>query len=139
RRRHTMMTALRYPGAPRLTIAVVVPLVLVPLVDATQGWRKVGRTSAVLDGTPLEDARITGRLATSVDYYGGYVVDAIDENSEFYASGQANLTSAFEAERAAQAGDEDSAGSAGGAGQGATDAHGLASPEPSGPGGGPGG
>ncbi|WP_022918053.1 metallophosphoesterase family protein [Ruania albidiflava] len=131
--RETMKNALRQPGVPPLTIAVVVALVLVPLVDATRGSGNVGRTSAVLDGTPLEDARITGRLATIVDYYGGYVVDAIDKNSEFYAGVQANLTSAFEAERAAQAGDEDSAGSADGAGEDATDAHGLSSPEPSEP------
>src|SRR5699024_6096637 len=45
-----------------------------------------GRTSPVLAGTPLENARITGRLATLVDYYGGMVRDAIQENDEFYAA-----------------------------------------------------
>ncbi|WP_277051296.1 metallophosphoesterase family protein [Ruania albidiflava] len=137
--RETMKSALRQPGVPPLTIAVVVALVLVPLVDATRGSGNVGRTSAVLDGTPLEDARITGRLATIVDYYGGYVVDAINENSEFYASVQANLTSAFEAERAALASGDDAAGPAGGADEDATDAHGLSSPEPTETGAGAGG
>ncbi len=128
--RETMKNAFRQPGVPPLAVAVVVALVLVPLVDATRGSGNVGRTSDVLDGTPLEDARITGRLATIVDYYGGYVVDAIHKNSEFYAAVQANLTSAFEAERAAQATEEGAAGPADGAGEDATDAHGLSSPVP---------
>lgn len=109
--RETMKNALRQPGVAPLTMAVVVAVTLVPLVDATRSSGNVGRTSAVLDGTPLEDARITGRLAPIVDYYGGFVVEAIDKNSEFYADVQANLTSVFEAERAA------------------ADGHGLSSPD----------
>lgn len=101
--RETMKNALRQPGVAPLAVAVVVAVTLVPLVDATRSSGNVGRTSAVLDGTPLADARITGRLAPIVDYYGGYVVDAIDKNSEFYTDVQANLESAFEAERAAAA------------------------------------
>ncbi len=45
-----------------------------------------GRTSAVFDGTPLEGARITGRLAGVIDTYGGYVVDAYRDNERFYAA-----------------------------------------------------
>ena len=123
--RETMKNALRQPGVPPLAIAVVVAVVLVPLVDATRGSGNVGRTSEVLAGTPLQDARITGRLATIVDYYGGYVVDAIDENSAFYASVKANLTSAFEAERAAL----ETGGAGEGSGEEESDGHGLSSPE----------
>ncbi len=45
-----------------------------------------GRSSAVFDGTPLEGARITGRLAGVVDTYGGYVVDAYRDNQRFYTA-----------------------------------------------------
>ncbi|HIZ34944.1 MAG TPA: metallophosphoesterase [Candidatus Ruania gallistercoris] len=140
--RETMKNALRQPGVAPLTAAVVVAVTLVPLVDATRSSGNVGRTSAVLDGTPLENARITGRLAPIVDYYGGYVVDAIDKNSEFYSAVQANLSSVFEAERAeaesAQAsseatdapGDEtDDATSTGSDADSDADGHGLSSPD----------
>ena len=140
--RETMKNALRQPGVAPLTAAVVVAVTLVPLVDATRSSGNVGRTSAVLDGTPLENARITGRLAPIVDYYGGYVVDAIDKNSEFYSAVQANLSSVFEAERAeaesAQAsseatdapGDEtDDANSTGSDADSDADGHGLSSPD----------
>ena len=140
--RETMKNALRQPGVAPLTMAVVVAVTLVPLVDATRSSGQVGRTSAVLDGTPLENARITGRLAPIVDYYGGYVVDAIDKNSEFYTAVQANLTSTFEAERAAAAqesideeaaetGAEDTDTGTGTSADAETDpdGHGLASPD----------
>ncbi len=54
----------------------------VPVVPASQGAREA---SAVFDGTPLEGARITGRLAGLIDTYGGYAVDAYRENENFYA------------------------------------------------------
>lgn len=55
--------------------------------------------SAVFDGTPLEGARITGRLAGVIDTYGGQVVEAYRENEEFYARSTDNLRTAW-AERA---------------------------------------
>ncbi len=51
---------------------------LVPTIDEDR------QASAVFDGTPLEGARITGRLAGLVDTYGGYAVDAYRENASFY-------------------------------------------------------
>lgn len=55
--------------------------------------------SAVFDGTPLEGARITGRLAGVIDTYGGQVVEAYRENEEFYARSTENLRASW-AERA---------------------------------------
>ena len=51
--------------------------------------------SAVFDGTPLEGARITGRLAGVVDTYGGYAVDAWRENEQFYAVAEDAVRSAW--------------------------------------------
>src|SRR5665648_218724 len=42
--------------------------------------------SSVFDGTPLEGARITGRLAGVIDTYGGYAVQAYRDNQAFYAA-----------------------------------------------------
>lgn len=47
------------------------------------------RASSVFDGTPLEGARITGRLAGVVDTYGGYAVDAWRANERFYEAAEA--------------------------------------------------
>ena len=51
--------------------------------------------SAVFDGTPLEGARVTGRLGGVIDTYGGYVVDALRENKEFYAAADDALVVAW--------------------------------------------
>lgn len=91
--------ALRRRGVAALSVAITVVVAGVPLADQMRGSGDVGRTSDVLAGTPLEGARITGRLATLVDYYGGMVRDAIKENDQFYESAKTNLLAAFEAER----------------------------------------
>lgn len=96
--REAVKEALQRRGVSALSAAVVVVVAGVPLVDQMRGSGDVGRTSEVLAGTPLQDARITGRLATLVDYYGGMVREAIDENDEFYDEAKANLIAAFEAE-----------------------------------------
>lgn len=53
--------------------------------------------SAVFDGTPLEGARVTGRLGGVIDTYGGYVVDAYRENTAFYARAATSLDEAWDA------------------------------------------
>lgn len=49
------------------------------------------RVSRVFDGTPLEGARVTGRLGGVIDTYGGYVVDAYRSNTEFYDQAESAL------------------------------------------------
>ncbi|QTE28502.1 metallophosphoesterase family protein [Pengzhenrongella sicca] len=56
--------------------------------------------SSVFDGTPLEGARITGRLAGVIDTYGGEVVKAYRANTDFYAGADDALETAW-ADRAA--------------------------------------
>jgi|GEM_PF-193459 len=64
-------------------------------------------SSVVFDGTPLEGARVTGRLGGVIDTYGAYAVDAWRENERFYRSADDALVVAWQAweegeERAAQ-------------------------------------
>ncbi len=71
-------------------------LVLVVSAVATSGTNRPdiekGRpTTAVFQGTPLEGARITGRLAGVIDTYGGMLVEAYDDNEDFYAAAADNL------------------------------------------------
>lgn len=89
--RDAAKSALRQPGVPAVAVVLAVVLVVLPLSDLTRSFGSEGRGSQVLDGTPLADARITGRLATIVDHYGGYVVSAVEENSAFYAEASQNL------------------------------------------------
>src|SRR5699024_910337 len=84
--REAVKEAFRRRSVAALSAAVVVVVAGVPLAEQMRGSGDVGRTSPVLAGTPLQDARITGRLATLVDYYGGKVRAAIEDNDEFYAA-----------------------------------------------------
>lgn len=59
--------------------------------------------SAVFDGTPLEGAMITGRLAGVIDTYGRYVVDAYRTNEEFYDGAVAAVEVAWDERAAADA------------------------------------
>jgi len=52
--------------------------------------------SSVFDDTPLEGARITGRLSGLIDTYGGYAVDAYRENEAFYGRAVATLDDAWD-------------------------------------------
>ena len=67
-----------------------------PAGEPDEGTRTA---SAVFDGTPLEGARMTGRLAGVIDTYGGYVVDAYRSNEDFYDGVVSSLDTAW-AERA---------------------------------------
>lgn len=101
--REAIKSAWRQPGVPFVAPTLAVVLVILPLTDLTRSFGLEGRSSPVLAGTALEDARITGRLATIVDYYGGMVVRAVEDNTRFYADVEANLIAAYEADPAALA------------------------------------
>lgn len=93
--REAAKSAWRQRGVPALSMTLAAVLLALPLIESTRTSGGVGRTSAILQDTPLASARITGRLATIVDQYGGYVVDAINDNTSFYAAVEANLRAAF--------------------------------------------
>ena len=48
--------------------------------------------TTVFAGTPLEGARITGRLAGVIDTYGGKLVQALEDNQAFYDAAADDLT-----------------------------------------------
>ena len=74
-------------------------LVLVVLVAtvSTGGLNRLRPDDApggttVFAGTPLEGARITGRLAGVIDTYGGKLVHALEDNQAFYDAAADDLT-----------------------------------------------
>jgi hypothetical protein len=88
--------------APR-TYEITASVVLVALVGASLSASDPASTrgpsrpaSAVFAGTPLEGARITGRLSGIVDTYGGRLIDLYRENEDFYAQADDNLVTAWE-------------------------------------------
>ncbi len=87
--------ALRRPGVGPLAGVVAAALVAVPTVTTLQDRPAAGTTISALAGTPMEDLRMTGRMAQLVDTYGGYLVDAVEENEAFYASVTENLETAY--------------------------------------------
>ncbi|WP_158371885.1 metallophosphoesterase [Cellulosimicrobium cellulans] len=112
------------PHAAQLTaggLAVVLVGTLVTASERGDAAQRTAsqRTSAVFDGTPLEGARITGRLGGIVDTYGGLVVKAFQDNEDFYDRADGALVAAWddwEGRRAtveAAADDQDGAASAG--------------------------
>jgi predicted phosphodiesterase len=122
------------PHAAQLTAGGLAVVLVGTLVTASERGDAAERTdaqtaSAVFDGTPLEGARITGRLGGIVDTYGGLVVQAFRENEEFYDRADDALVAAWgdwETRRDAEAaaGDDDADGggdAADGAGGGAAD------------------
>ncbi len=96
--RDAVKSAWRQPGVPIVAPAMAAVLVILPLTDLTRTFGPEGRSSPVLAGTPLEDARVTGRLATIIDHYGGMVLEAVEDNNRFYADVADNLTAAYEAD-----------------------------------------
>lgn len=57
-----------------------------------------GQASSVFDGTPLEGARITGRLAGLVDTYGAQALQAYRDNEAYYADAADAVETAWRAE-----------------------------------------
>ena len=126
------------PRAAQLTAGGLAVVLVGTLVTASERRDAARRgesqtASAVFDGTPLEGARITGRLGGVVDTYGGLVVKAFRDNEEFYDQAddalvtawagweeRRDLAAAQAAERDEDA-DDDGAGDAGGADAGGTD------------------
>jgi len=90
--------ALARPGVAALGSAALVCGAAAVVVPATVRDEPAGYSPAVLDGTPLEGAVITGRLADVVAVYGGQIREAVEENNAFYADAADNLAAALDAE-----------------------------------------
>jgi predicted phosphodiesterase len=79
-----------------VAVVLVGTLVTASDRDRTRGQADALPASAVFDGTPLEGARITGRLGGIVDTYGGLVVQAYRDNEEFYRQADDALVAAWD-------------------------------------------
>ncbi|WP_277211588.1 metallophosphoesterase family protein [Isoptericola croceus] len=99
RPRRRQLAAALAPRTWQITAGVVVvALIGTMLVSADAGAPRSGRqASAVFEGTALEGARITGRLAGVIDTYGGQLVELYDENEAFYEAARDELGSAWNA------------------------------------------
>lgn len=98
RRREITARVAPHRGVIAAGTAVVVLVATAVTASEEEREREQARTqaaSAVFDGTPLEGARITGRLGGIVDTYGGLVVQALHENEEFYDRADDNLVAAW--------------------------------------------
>ncbi|TNC17036.1 metallophosphoesterase [Georgenia sp. 311] len=98
--RKDLAIAARRPGVVPLAGVLVLTLAAVPTVRAITDRPAEGTTIRALAGTPMEDLRMTGRIAQLLDTYGGYLVDAYEENEAFYDTVTANLEAAYAADRA---------------------------------------
>ncbi|WP_247595275.1 metallophosphoesterase family protein [Actinomyces procaprae] len=76
------------------TTAACVLAVAVPAVRTTA---PPGTRLEALAGTPLESARLSGRVADIVQAYGSRVTAFLDENTAFYTAAESNLRAAWSA------------------------------------------
>lgn len=83
----------------RLVVAVVAGVVVCGTVltssTAPSPDRSTAAVSPVFNGTPLQGARVTGRLGGVIDTYGGYVLSAVRENDAFYQAADQALVAAW--------------------------------------------
>jgi predicted phosphodiesterase len=99
--RRRELAAWAVPHARQLVAGGVAVVMVGTLVTASDRDRTRGQVdalpaSAVFDGTPLEGARITGRLGGIVDTYGGLVVQAYRDNEDFYRQADDALVAAWD-------------------------------------------
>ncbi|MFC7405943.1 metallophosphoesterase family protein [Georgenia alba] len=87
--------ALARPGVAVLAAGGLIAATAAVVVPAVVRDEPAGYSPRVLDGTPMEGAVITGRLADVVAVYGTAVRDAVEENEAFYAEAADNLARAL--------------------------------------------
>ncbi|MBN9328374.1 metallophosphoesterase [Cellulomonas sp. 73-145] len=96
-RRAELATALRVHR--RLVVAVVAGVAVCGTVLTSSTGPTLSRSTAavspVFNGTPLQGARVTGRLGGVIDTYGGYVLSAVRENDAFYQAADQALVTAW--------------------------------------------
>ncbi|MGV8977368.1 MAG: metallophosphoesterase family protein [Cellulomonas sp.] len=98
-RRRGELAAPLAPHARQLAAASLVVVLGLTVLTSSVGERDRVATmsvgSPVFDGTPLEGARVTGRLAGVINTYGTYVLDAYRTNEAFYAAADDAFTAAW--------------------------------------------
>lgn len=79
------------PPAAILSGALAAVLAAVGVHTAVADSQGAGRTVDALAGTPLEEARITGRLGDLIGVYSPVVVSAVEDNLSFYSGSLQSL------------------------------------------------
>ena len=100
RLRDAVRAGLSRPAASSLLTATAAVTVVALLVPSLRSEPVTGNRLEVLAGTPLERARVSGRIGDVVQAYGGRVSAFLDDNTAFYTAAQANLRAAWEASQA---------------------------------------
>lgn len=89
-RRRAELAALLVPHVHQLVAGSLVIVLGLTVLTSSVGERDRSSTmragSPVFDGTALEGAKVTGRLAGVINTYGTYVLDAYRTNQAFYAA-----------------------------------------------------
>ncbi|MEV7971638.1 metallophosphoesterase [Cellulomonas sp. NPDC089187] len=78
------------------TVLVLVLAVSVSVVRERREQAQATPVTTVFDDTPLEGARVTGRLGGIINTYGGLLVDAYRDNEDFYAQADDALVAAWQ-------------------------------------------
>jgi predicted MPP superfamily phosphohydrolase len=98
-RREELRGRLR-PHLRAVVVGVVVVALAATVLTSSLGQRDQPTASraasSVFDGTPLEGARVTGRLGGVIDTYGGQVIAELRKNEKFYAEANASLKVAWD-------------------------------------------
>ena len=97
RLRDAVRAALAHATASGLLTATGVVTVVALLVPALRSEAVTGHRLPVLAGTPLEQARLSGRIGDIAQAYGGRVTTFLADNTSFYAAAHANLWAAWAA------------------------------------------
>jgi hypothetical protein len=93
----------RAASTHRRQVAAGAVVALLVLVAGTASGVSRSRTdtdatpTSVFDGTPLQGARVTGRLGGVIDTYGSYAVAAYRQNEAFYAGADRAMVAAWAA------------------------------------------
>jgi Icc-related predicted phosphoesterase len=89
------------PRAYQLSAGALVVVVVLAVVTSSMSAREqpadVSTAAPVFNGTPLQGARVTGRLAGVIDTYGSYLLDAYRTNQAFYTAADGAFVKAWNA------------------------------------------
>ena len=100
RLRDTLRTGLMRRPPAIIASAAVISAVAALLVPSVRSEPARGTTLEVLEGTPLAEARFSGRIADIVAAYGPRITSFLKDNDTFYSQADANLRAAWSAAQA---------------------------------------
>lgn len=100
--RETIRAGASHRWATTVAVSATVATVTSLLVPVMRTTAEHGSTLSVLEGTPLAQARFSGRIADVVTAYGPKARSFIETNKDFYARADTNLRAAWKAAEQAE-------------------------------------